>query len=113
MSEHTALVTGASRGIGRAIARRLARDGAAVCINYATRADEAEALAVELRRDGGRAMTVRADIGAPAEVAEMIARVTKELGPVSILVNNAGIVFHATLESFDSAGMERISWVES
>lgn len=108
MNQHTALVTGASRGIGRAIARQLARQGAAVCINYVARVDEAEALAGELRRDGGRAIAVRADIGAPTDVAEMIERITKELGPVSILVNNAGIVFHATLESFDAAGMERM-----
>jgi 3-oxoacyl-[acyl-carrier protein] reductase len=108
MNEHTALVTGASRGIGRAIARRLARDGAAVCINYVTRADDAESLADELRRGGGRAIAVRADIGAPAEVSEMIDQIMTELGPVSLLVNNAGIVFHASLESFDAAGMERM-----
>jgi 3-oxoacyl-[acyl-carrier protein] reductase len=107
-SGHTALVTGASRGLGRAIARRLARHGAAVCVNYVARCVEAEALVNEIRAAGGRAISVRADVGDPTQVEKMIGVVQAELGPVSILVNNAGVIYRATLETFDSARMERM-----
>src|SRR5262249_2650950 len=102
LAGQTALVTGASRGLGRAIARRLAQDGAAVCVNYANRTAEAESLADEVRTAGGRAIVVRADIGDPAQVRDMVERTESELGPVSVLVNNAGVVFRATLETFHS-----------
>jgi NAD(P)-dependent dehydrogenase (short-subunit alcohol dehydrogenase family) len=108
MKGQTALVTGASRGLGRAIALRLAREGAAVAINYITRADLAEAVAEEIRAAGGRAITVCADVGDPEQDRNMVERVTRELGPVAILVNNAGTVFRATLETFDPTEMERM-----
>jgi NAD(P)-dependent dehydrogenase (short-subunit alcohol dehydrogenase family) len=107
-SEHTALVTGASRGLGRAIARRLAREGAAVCVNYVARCAEAEALVNEIRAAGGRAIAVRTDVGDPAQVEKMMGVIQAELGPVSILVNNAAVIYRATLETFDPAGMERM-----
>jgi 3-oxoacyl-[acyl-carrier protein] reductase len=105
LSGQTALVTGASRGLGKATARKLAREGAAVGINYIAKAAAAEALAGEICAGGGRAIAVRADIGDPAQVREMVDRVMAELGPVSVLVNNAGIVYRATLEEFDPVGM--------
>lgn len=108
MKGQTALVTGASRGLGRAIALRLAREGAAVAINYVARADLAEAVAEEIRAAGGRAIAVCADVGDPEQDRNMVARVTRELGPVAILVNNAGTVFRATLETFDPTEMERM-----
>jgi len=108
MKGQTALVTGASRGLGRAIALRLAREGAAVGVNYVARDDLAEQVAEEIRAAGGRAITVRADVGDPQQDREMVERVTRELGPIAILVNNAGTVFRATLESFDPAEMERM-----
>jgi NAD(P)-dependent dehydrogenase (short-subunit alcohol dehydrogenase family) len=108
MIGQTALVTGASRGLGRAIALRLAREGAAVAVNYLTRDDLAEQVATEIRAAGGRAVTVRADVGDPEQDLKMVERVTRELGPVAILVNNAGTVFRATLETFDPAEMERM-----
>jgi 3-oxoacyl-[acyl-carrier protein] reductase len=104
----TALVTGASRGLGRAIARCLAHEGAAVCVNYVARAGEAEAVVDDIRSADGRAIAVRADIGDPAQVRSMVDRITQELGPVSILVNNAGVAFRGTLETFDQAAMERM-----
>ena len=107
LSGQTALVTGASRGLGKAIARRLAAEGASVCVNYVSRAAEAAAL-VEQLGGSGRAIAVRADVGDPAQVQAMLARVTEELGAVSILVNNAGLAYRATLESFEPAGMERM-----
>jgi 3-oxoacyl-[acyl-carrier protein] reductase len=103
-----ALVTGASRGLGRAIARRLAREGAAVCINYLARGGDAEKVVQEIRSTGGRASAVRADIGNPSQVDDLMQRVTGELGPLSILVNNAGLVVRGTLETFRPADLERM-----
>lgn len=108
LSGHTAIVTGSSRGLGRAIAQRLAQDGAAVCINYRNTAAEAAAVATQIRETGGRAIAVGADIGSPAEVRRLMDTATDELGAVSILVNNAGVAYRATLESFDPSGMERM-----
>lgn len=94
--------------MGRAIARRLAREGAAVSVNYVTRGGDADKVVEEIRSAGGRANAVRADIGDPAQVQEMIQRVTSELGPLSILVNNAGLAIRGTLESFIPADLERM-----
>jgi glucose 1-dehydrogenase len=82
-----AIVTGAATGIGRAVAARLAADGAAVAINYRGSADEAAALDEQLPCS----ITVQADISKPDEVQAMVDRVVKELGPPSILINNAGL----------------------
>jgi 3-oxoacyl-[acyl-carrier protein] reductase len=108
LSGQTAIVTGASRGLGRAIARRLAREGVGVCVNYAVRVSEADAVVEEISSAGGRAIAVRADIGDPVQVQRMMEQVSSALGPVSVLVNNAGLALRATLETFDSAGMERM-----
>ena len=107
-SKQVALVTGASRGIGRAIALRLAREGAAVAVNYANRADEADTTAQTIRHAGGRAVTVQADVGDAAQIAPMVERVAHELDPVTILVNNAGVSVQAPLEGFDPAVMDRM-----
>src|SRR6185369_1519189 len=73
-----------------------------------TREDLAEEVASEIRAAGGRAISIRADVGDPEQDRKMVERVTRELGPVTILVNNAGTVFRATLESFDPVEMERM-----
>jgi NAD(P)-dependent dehydrogenase (short-subunit alcohol dehydrogenase family) len=106
--DQVAVVTGAARGIGRAIARRLAHEGAAVCVNYAVRADAAGTLVLEIRAEGGRAIAHCADVADAAQVEGMIDRATRELGPVSILVNNAGVSLQATLETYDPVAMERM-----
>ncbi|MCF0138355.1 MAG: SDR family oxidoreductase [Oscillospiraceae bacterium] len=86
-----ALVTGSSRGIGRAVARRLAREGYAVCINCIEREDKAEELTAELREQGFEAMYYRADVSDSGEVRAMVRAVEETLGNVTLLVNNAGI----------------------
>ena len=97
----TAIVTGASRGLGRAIARRLATDGAAVGVNFFRRAEDAAALVSEIEEAGGRALAVQADVGDAGQAKAMVDRVESELGPADILVNNAGILKLGDLEQFD------------
>lgn len=99
--EQVAVVTGGARGLGRATARLLAARGAGVCVSYAARADAAEAVVAEVRAAGGRAIAVGADVADADAVAAMIARVEAELGPVTILVNNAGIAWQGTLDTYD------------
>ncbi len=91
MTSRVALVTGASRGIGRAIAEQLAADGHRVAVNYIRSRDEAEAVAEEIRASGGEAKSVGADVGSDVAVAGLFQEVESSLGPVEILINSAGI----------------------
>ncbi len=93
-----ALVTGGSRGIGRAIALALAEHGAAVAINFRSRAEDAEAVVAQIRSGGGRAIAVGADVSVSAEVASLAVSVERELGPVDVLINNAGIALDGVSE---------------
>ena len=91
LNGRTALVTGASRGIGAAIAIALAEAGAAVAVNYRERADEAEAVVAKIREFGGRATGIAADVSQAAAVAKMVDLAGSALGAIDILVNNAGL----------------------
>ncbi len=91
-----ALVTGASRGTGRAIA--LAERGAAVAVNFQTRFEDADAVAGQIRSAGGKAIAVRADVSISAQIADMAAWVAGELGPIDVMVNNAGIAISGVRE---------------
>lgn len=102
-----ALVTGASRGIGRAIALRLAGEGAKVAINYAGNTAKAEAVKAEIEQNGGEAILVQADVADSIAVEAMVAKVTEAFGQIDILVNNAGITRDGLLmrmkeEDFDA-----------
>lgn len=102
----TALVTGAARRIGKAIAMDLTRQGFAVAVHYGGSADEAEATASEIGRAGGRAVALGANLAQEAEVAALVPRAREALGPLGVLVNNAARFEHdealsATRESWD------------
>lgn len=92
LSGKTALVTGGSRGIGAAIARRLAADGADVALSYVASADKAEALAGELAKTHGvRATAFQADQADVGQVAGLVKKTAEQFGKLDILVNNAGV----------------------
>ena len=101
-SPKVAIITGASRGIGAAISRRLATDGFCVVVNYAGSADAAESLATEIEKAGNRAIAVKADVSDPVAIKTMFDTAEKEFGGVDVLVNNAGIMLLSPLaESTD------------
>jgi len=102
-SRKIALVTGASRGIGAAVARRLASDGHTVVINYAGSVGPAEALAADIEKAGGKALTVQADVSDPTAVARMFDGAEAAFGGIDILVNNAGIMKLATIADGNDA----------
>ena len=103
VAQKVALVTGASRGIGAAIARRLASDGFTVVINYAGNEAEASALANEIERSGARALIAQADVSDPKAVARMFDAAEAAFGGIDVLVNNAGIMKLASLAESDDA----------
>jgi 3-oxoacyl-[acyl-carrier protein] reductase len=107
LNNRVALVTGGSRGIGQAIAISLAEAGAAVAVNYREKAAEARNVVETIRRAGGRAMAVGADVSRAAEVAAMVAAVESELGPVDVLVNNAGIGLVRTVDELTEEDFDR------
>jgi 3-oxoacyl-[acyl-carrier protein] reductase len=87
-----AIVTGASRGIGASIAKRLASEGFTVVVNYAGRAADAQGVVDEIRAAGGRAEAIQADVSAPAQVAALFDQAATLFGGVDVLVNNAGVI---------------------
>jgi 3-oxoacyl-[acyl-carrier protein] reductase len=103
-----ALVTGASRGIGAEIVRRLAADGAAVAFTYGASAAEAEKLAAEVNESGGTAVAIQADSTDPQQVAASVDRAAAELGGLDVLVNNAGVATIHDVESFPLDEFDRL-----
>lgn len=93
-----ALVTGASKGIGAAIARELAANGAAVAVNYSGSKAAAEKLVNEIKNAGGKAIAVQANLADPESVTPLVEKTVQELGPIDILVNNAGVYEFGPLE---------------
>ncbi len=106
LAGRVALVTGGSRGIGAAIARALAEAGAAVGINYRSRAAEAEAVADTINRGCGRAVTAQADVSDGGAVTDMVRNVAQQLGPVDILINNAGIALIRGIDDLTEADFD-------
>ena len=107
LNGHTALVTGASRGIGAAIAMALAEAGAAVAVNYRERADEADAVVAKIRESGGRATAIAADVSQAAAVAKMVDLASSALGAIDILVNNAGLAIVRNIDDLTESDFDR------
>ena len=103
----TALVTGGSRGIGAAIVRSLAQAGAALAVNYRERAGEANALVNAIGETGGRAIAIAADVSLSDAVAQMVQRVKSELGPIDILINNAGVAITRDIQDLSETDFDR------
>ncbi|MES2029048.1 MAG: SDR family oxidoreductase [Pseudomonadota bacterium] len=106
-SNKIAIITGASRGIGAAIAERLGRDGFTVVVNYSGSAALAEAVAQKIEAAGGRALTAKADVSDPAAVRGMFDAAEAAFGGVDVLVNNAGIMKLARLADADDAAFDQ------
>jgi len=106
LSKRVALVTGGSRGIGKAVAISLAEAGAGVAVNYLEQSTAADSVVKAIRDQGGKAAAVRADVSQAAAVARMMAEVGKALGPVDVLVNNAGIGLVRTVDTLTEADFD-------
>jgi L-rhamnose 1-dehydrogenase len=96
LQDRVAVVTGGSRGIGRAIAERLARDGARIVVNYAKHADAAREVTAAIRERGGEALAVTGDVSEPRAVERLFNCALSEFGSLDILINNAGVSVHQT-----------------
>ena len=107
LGAHVALVTGASRGIGAAVALTLAELGAAVAVNYRERADDAGTIVARIKAGGGRAIAVHADVSQAAAVAAMVDQVASALGPIDILVNNAGMAIVRGIDDLSEEDFDR------
>ena len=104
----TAVVTGASKGIGAGIAKAFAKEGANVVVNYARAKDGAEMVAAEIARAGGKAITVQADVSKQADVDRLFAETKKAFGTVDILVNNAGVYEFAPIDQITEESYRRM-----
>jgi len=104
----TAIVTGASRGIGKAVANRLARDGFAVVVNYASNAKEADATVAEIQSAGGQAIAVKDDVGNAADVEHLFEETVKAFGAIDVVVNNSGIMPLSPIGKGDAAVFDKV-----
>ncbi|KQV17140.1 MULTISPECIES: SDR family NAD(P)-dependent oxidoreductase [unclassified Kitasatospora] len=107
-----ALVTGGSRGIGAATARRLADEGAAVALTYVQAADQAREVAQQIEAAGGRAVVMQADLTDPTAAAEAVEQTVRELGRIDILVNNAGFLTYGPLAEVSVTELDRVLAVD-
>ena len=107
-SPRTAIVTGASRGIGRAIAFRLARDGFSVVVNYAGNTKLADEVVAEIESAGGRAIAVQGDVAEPVDVARVFEAATERFGRIHVVVNSAGVMPNTPIASIDVDAFDQV-----
>jgi 3-oxoacyl-[acyl-carrier protein] reductase len=107
LAGRVAVVTGASKGIGAAIARQLAAEGASVVVNYSSSKAGADRVVGEIEAGGGRAMAVRANVAKPADIEQLFVETRQAFGPIDILVNNAGVYEFAPLEEITEEHFRR------
>ena len=103
-----ALVTGASRGIGRAVVERLARDGFAVVVNYVSSAAEAQQVVSRIKAQGGEAIAIKADVSDAAQVEQLFANAIEKLGSVDVVVQNSGIMPLSLIEKGDAETFDKV-----
>lgn len=108
LSGKVALVTGGSRGIGAAIAKRLAREGAQVAITWSTNPDKATEVVESIKAAGGHAIAIQADSANPADIRRAVASVVEQEGGLDILINNAGVATMVPVEEFQEADFDRL-----
>lgn len=108
LSGKVALVTGGSRGIGAAIAKRLAREGAQVAITWSTNPDKATEVVENIKAAGGHAIAIQADSANPADIRRAVASVVEQEGGLDILINNAGVATMVPVEEFQEADFDRL-----
>ena len=102
------IVTGASRGIGAAIARLAGNRGYDVAVNYTRAKEQADRVVQDIQKSGQRAISVQGDVGVEADLIRLFDTVDKALGPLSVLVNNAGVDYETPIEDFKLSGLERV-----
>ncbi|MEK7109665.1 MAG: SDR family NAD(P)-dependent oxidoreductase, partial [Patescibacteria group bacterium] len=103
-----ALVTGASRGIGRGIALSLAKAGASVAVNYHSKVEEAETVVAEVKKLGGDSFSVQADVSNKEQVAKMFTEIKNKFGQLNILVNNAGVVYMNPIDKITEEEWDKV-----
>ena len=108
LDRKVAIITGGSRGIGRAAALRFAKEGARVCVNYSQDAKSAEEVAAKIRRLGSRAIVFRADVRDETMIRQMVVSTEEEIGPVDILVNSAGILQFGRTSDIEEARLNEL-----
>jgi 3-oxoacyl-[acyl-carrier protein] reductase len=113
LNEKVAIVTGASNGIGRAIAERLAKEGATIVVNYGKSADKAKEVVTGIEAKAGHAVAVQADMGRVTEVAKLVKGTVKEFGRLDILVNNAGMLIYKPLDEMTEEEFDKIFTVNA
>ncbi|WP_448658657.1 glucose 1-dehydrogenase [Sphingomonas sp. CJ99] len=108
LSDKVAIVTGASKGIGAAIARALAAEGAAVVVNYASSREGADATVAAIESAGGRAIAVKADVADAGQADALIEAAKREYGRIDVVVNNSGVYAFAPIDAFDPLEYHRM-----
>ena len=108
LENQTAIVTGASSGIGAGVAKALAKEGAAAIVNYSSSAEKAKKVVTEINETGGHATLIQADVGNESDVIEMFRQAIKEFGTVDILVNNAGLQMDAAFHDLTLDDWNRV-----